>query len=627
MINGRNAATNRFELREPIRSFLKSLRDFAGSDACALYLIENSMDEREKLDNLRNRYQGTPESNEKEFKILKFVGVADDKSSGETFWNFNYSRRPNKYIVFTNRSSGEPIPGEGITGMAARLRRCFKFNESEIEQHPARVPNLKSRQDDIARRIHGKCKGLVAIPILENGVIFGVLRFDLYDKNDFNPNFLDFIRDCMKEKPDCQAPFFLNEIAYLLINQSSLEAEEKSYRTLYKGTSLLDSLKSLDDRTRNTVESEIHEIMELITHLFYVFQRHTYIGQQEIMKRVVYFTEDLGNKLSLKLPFADLLEKFKDQEKLMLYDIDNYRDHFMHQFHVFVLGFIIINTIGVDNIAEKLNSRKNKIAGFNRTEQLISGKAVLRMWAIVSFFHDICYLFQEYKTGIEHFIKETLNKKVSVSFDWTSALCDSSECSSGSNYATHLEKMARFFVSMKEETNNHKLLINYYEAILKHQDHGVFSALYALDFLLSDNKISSTSWEYEAYLSALAISMHNSSVFDGLGEGEEFAISFESFPLEYLLVYCDTLAEWGRDKRIDGSSLLRGPKLEMFTFDKDKKEFMGILNYEEGPHVSRQDIDSKINKIKNVFRSEEFRFKIRCKLSDDRDLVENFSRS
>lgn len=612
-----NKTSNRFELREPLRSFLKSLRDFSGSDACALYLIEDDMDDKEKFDNLEKRYRGTKEAKETKFKILKFIGVADDKPNGDAFWKFDYDRRPDKYVVFTERAKEEFIAGEGITGMTARRGQCFHFTESQIEQHPARSGNREVRQDDTARRIHAKCKSLVTIPIFNDDKIFGVIRFDLYEKDTFARSFLEYIK---KECKKARTPFFLNSITHLLINQSTLEAKDKSYRKLYKGTSLLDSLKTLSESSK--IDKDSREILELVTHLFYVFQRHTYIGHDEIMKRVLYFTSDLGTKLSLTLPFSELLDKFKDQEKLMLYDIDNYRDHFMHQFHVFVLGFVIINQIGVDYFVDKLNSRRTQISGFKDTDKLIDQKCVFRMWAIIAFFHDICYLFQEYKTGIEHFIKEILKKDVSVSFDWSNTLSDQS---GGSNYSAHLEKMSRFFVSLQGETNNHKLLTNYYEAILRHQDHGVFSALYALDYLLSINKTSSTAWEFEAYLSALSISMHNSCVFSGLGEGEEFEISFEAFPLEFLLVYCDTLAEWGRDKKIEGSSR-KCPKLESFIFDQRKKEFIGVLNYDEWPHVTRQFIDDKIKKIKHVFKSSDYKFRIRCKVSGDKDLVENFSR-
>ena len=48
----------RFEIREPIRSFLATVKNYFGYDACALYLIsvEETMHKNEKVEEFKKRF-------------------------------------------------------------------------------------------------------------------------------------------------------------------------------------------------------------------------------------------------------------------------------------------------------------------------------------------------------------------------------------------------------------------------------------------------------------------------------------------------------------------------------------------------------------------------------------------
>lgn len=618
---------NRFELREPLRSYLKTIRDLAGGDACALYLIEENMDEEEKRESFENRFGDVIEIEDgKEIKkdtiekcdVLKFIGVADDRKDNDSFWRFDYKDRPDKYIVVRD-STKDVIEGECITGMIARKKETLMIlNKDEIENHRSRK-GVKQK-GDTERRVHPPCLALFGIPIIKGDKIFGVLRIDLYEKKEFEKGFISTINsEAIKN-----SQFYLNRITQLIVDQSTKDASEQSYRKLYKGTKILEALKKLNKK--QSINSKNKAILKAIIHLFFVFQRHTYIGHEEILKRVLYFIEDLGGELGLILPFTTLLEQFKDQEKLMLYDIEEYRDHFMHQFHVFVLGYIILNHIGLDAVSTKINARLKKT---NIKDVKIEEINVLRIWTLIAFFHDICYLFQEYKVGIEKFIKDILKKDVPVNFEWHKVVQSPfNNKDDQPNYASYLQKLCDFFVSIEgKNTQQNQLLTNYYKAILSHQDHGVFSSLYLIENLIFMNKSIDTHVVAEAYLAGLSISLHNSIVFSGLEEGSEFEISFESFPLEFILIYCDILAEWGRERREKkGKELitLKGPELENFEYNESNFTFKGVLNYKEPPHFLRKDIDEIIKKRKSVFKAKIFKFQIECNFFDEPPLIEKF---
>jgi hypothetical protein len=191
----------------------------------------------------------------------------------------------------------------------------------------------------------------------------------------------------------------------------------------------------------------------------------------------------------------------------------------------------------------------------------------------MSFFHDVTYIIQEYNKGIGDFLNELLNIDFSILIDWSKMFSDEFK------YTHDLIKITNMFTSTKGNTNKHNLLSRYFQAIEFKQDHGVISALLLMKQLLRYNieeanerdtsagmKNAST---VEVYLAALAISMHTAYVFHELQEGSSTKLSFESFPLEFLLVYCDTAQEWGRKKKVDGGTI-DGPILRAITLEETR---------------------------------------------------------
>lgn len=632
---------NRFELREPLRSFISSMKNILNADACALYLMsDKEMDQSEKQKVFEKRFpKGTPNGVNKEdinkYEILKFIGVDDsyvDKNMNpKKHWNFDYKKRPSKYIIFTEDAHEDEIQGEGKTGKTARLKKVIYINDY-ISEYKSRSPQ---EDNDTNNGIHPVCKRILSIPIKNGFRVIGVLRFDIYEVE--NSEIKEFNNILLPEsiKPgDLEegSTFYLliNELCQQVIQISNMNSYEQSYRKLFNGEKIIESIKFVEPYI---VDSKIeygdppspeynknYKIYQLVEHLFFVFQRRTYIGYDEIMKRVMYFIKDIFDILEISDYYEVIkskLDDFRDHEQLMLYDTEKYRDHFMHQFHVFILGYVIINYIGIKVIKESINKRLKNTADFKNI--VIGADSVLRIWVFISFFHDITYIFEEYKDKIQTFIFDQLNSNIPVNINWGNMISEERE---GLTYMDCLENLLMFFESTNNvnKTNKENLFRNYIQSLHNNQDHGVLSALLLIQIFIPfiNNKINngddinlSNKKTAEIYLAALAISFHNKCVFSSLKENNDSdKLSFESFPLEFLLIYCDTAQEWGRKKEIDKKSYSAPILRSVLLAKEEKKKITCNLEYLTCQHPDDGKLKSYLNYKLSKFCSKESIFQI-----------------
>ena len=715
----------RFEIREPIRSFLLTVKKYFSYDACALYLISlpDSMHKNEKEEEFKKRFidgiiifeysekngenisankkgrikftgikgrddkrnssrkyrfivegkeivvekdnvimftdetrddkitkelveitfaeeKGEKQSpttiykaivcdaNDTPYKVLKFIGVEDsygDKKEKKQHWSYDYETRPNKYIVFDKIDEivGKEvlyIKGEGITAMVARRNFCVRMVENQIydknsdgsKNENSIGAKVRGKNDDTERGIHIKCKELIAIPIYDDisNEIKGVVRLDNYiDLKEGRNKVYDDIRELMSRVPDTieikgkeDLLRVINELCLQVIGVSLGITDIGSYDQLFQGKKMIDAVINIGNKVNLEIKGN-KKIYDLTKHLFFVFQRHTYIGYEEIMIRTMLYIKDVFKSVDME-KYYDLTEKklidFMDHEKLMLYSTEKYRDHFMHQFHVFVMGYIFINAIGIDEIKKRINKRLQNVEEYQEIE--IDDEGVLRIWVLIALFHDIAYIFQQYDKTMQKFISDNLLVDIPVHIDWGSIL---SSKKNKASYIDTITELTRFFVSQDENklTNKTELLKNYIQAIEDNQDHGVLSAILLINLYMKTiegNYIgdhgSTSKRIVEIYLAALAISMHNSCTYKTLKEDTNIGyICFESFPLEFLLMYCDTAQEWGRKKEVD-KVFYDAPVLESITVDiPNGKE----INKEPGI-ISNNEHDKGKNKITQI---------------------------
>jgi hypothetical protein len=263
--------------------------------------------------------------------------------------------------------------------------------------------------------------------------------------------------------------------------------------------------------------------------------------------------EDIGIPYSRFLSIFEpaLLHVFAEGEK----EGDKfYRDHYIHQFQVFLLGLYIIDKL-YDYFAKKCKNPE------------IS-------WLIASSFHDMAYPVQLYDDWSMRFFKDVFNVPIELAhIELRSNFVDQSFLSCMgylicSLYASHKGEIVKGnWIADKNE-----LVQFFYHAITKGKNHCILSSMSLLKMVQVTSfdekntirkKISNDQAKFDDILkdvfvpSALAIALHDKGVWQRLRK-ESLEddppkildnLEFEKDPLSFLLVFCDNIQEWGRPSK------------------------------------------------------------------------------
>lgn len=590
---------------------LETLREMLGADALFLWLL---YDERARADEhrrhrihenekrrlceafyrlLEEKQRGilctlmggkarTPEDMEKYLKgrysILKFVeAVTSEKDFKPIEFGYGEEKRPRKYVVLDDEVV-EDIPEdgkiteselskrgyvklEGITAHHTRTKESGLYTRTDLADRLGNVSlGLNHHRINIQRTTGGppvdRCERLCILPIMYQDEtrrerVIGVLKAEIYTPDvPFDAARIDKVRTVLP---------YLAEF----IIKSRIGVQALTYSALCKGGNLLDALIDVSGKEDDL---DIRDLLDRTTHLFHVFHRGTFIGWSEIAGRINHYVEEITP--ILKLRDTDLLgrfEKFQRYDELLLEDINQYREHFIHQFHTFVLGLILILQIGIDNFVTWTNDQleaRRTLTGepFRKLDK----RSVLRIWYLTSFYHDYAYILQKFDEGMAGFVKNVLQlKNFAVRNDWSQIFLDQPvaeakpENGAVRRFSQHLVNMASYFVckdskgrgTVAMRTSIAKLVDQIWNGILSRQDHGPLSALVLLDSVLREKDVKLNN-RHEAHMAALAIACHHEGVFRNVAVvgGEPF-LTLEGFPFLFLLVYCDTAQEWGRRKK------------------------------------------------------------------------------
>ena len=285
-------------------------------------------------------------------------------------------------------------------------------------------------------------------------------------------------------------------------------------------------------------------------------------GDEEISQCILDGVEKLSGNEFFDLPerFSNVFSKFQKHEGI-LYNLPYYRDHFLHMFHVFYLGYLILN--GWWN---------KKVSFFENLDE----NTVLKIWFIASIQHDIAYPVEKTESWVPSFPKEALDLDVEIRsmFDWSPIILV------GEN-GLYIEKITeRFITPLKNNLNNEEIFLKQVafrnwlnEQILEKHDHGVLSSLSILNFGWREEDL-----EY-VYDAALSVALHNYWKNPDITQGE---LAFSSYPLAFLLTYCDTAQEWGRAQAEPHNKNLRlvDTSVKFSKLEVNSAETIVVLSYE-----------------------------------------------
>jgi len=230
-----------------------------------------------------------------------------------------------------------------------------------------------------------------------------------------------------------------------------------------------------------------------------------------------------------------------------------YRDHYIHQFQVFLLGTYIIDKFY--DTFKKL--KKPEIS-----------------WLIAASFHDMAYPVQLYDGWVRGFFQKVFNVPIKLAqLELKSNFVDQSFLSCMGYLICSL------YLFHKDETvkgnwiaDKNELVQFFYQEITEGKNHCILSSMSLLKIVQDTNfnkkntikkKISHGKDKFEDILkevfvpSALAIALHDKEIWQKLRKESDKDnppkildnLEFEKDPLSFLLIFCDNVQEWGRPSK------------------------------------------------------------------------------
>lgn len=307
----------------------------------------------------------------------------------------------------------------------------------------------------------------------------------------------------------------------------------------------------------------------------------------------------------IQIPYSEFLKRY-EPALLHIFEERKYRDHYLHQFQVFLLGISII-----DAFFEK--NQKN--IEWTEGSELI--------WLIVSSFHDMTYPIQLYDNWSEDFFKEMFKtEKKFGALELKSRFIEENFLSCMNHiierlYDIHIKKLE------KEQDAigiKNKLVKHFFEKIAAEKNHGLLGGVALLKIVHNRKLCKKNRFEKYFVPSALAIFLHDIwSKDDKLRKDFLPHINFEDDPISFLLILCDSIQEWGRPSKSSKNKDIF--YLEEFTIiPPDVNIIIRIRNNTDDGTVKNK--QKELNDIKCFLLSSTVKFKITLQDKDGNSIGE-----
>ena len=247
-----------------------------------------------------------------------------------------------------------------------------------------------------------------------------------------------------------------------------------------------------------------------------------------------------------------------------------YRDHYLHQFQVFLLGLPIID----------------KFYDLYKTDAYPQPEV---SWLIAASFHDIAYPVQKFDYWSENFFKQVfkLNRNPSVLELKTNFIDEKFLACMGYLICELCCKHFKRDPDPHWADNEDDYVQFFYRKITEEKNHGIMSSISLLKMIqLKTNrkKIEKKLGDFESAVTkiilpgALAIALHDDRIWGGnlydpktkKVTKKKFmeSLTFNDDPLSFLLILCDSVHEWGRpSKSEDKAEENFGMKFYLKNFD------------------------------------------------------------
>lgn len=502
------------DLTQLLNGIVKDIPEIVGGGGCSVFLFEGERTEDGK----------------KKFILKASTSVKEDfKTLIGTFYHY-VEKEPG--VTAWVATTGKPIRVDNIND-PAELNKKRSAGDLKII-HPKRPCEI----DDVGP--------FLAAPIKDEDETIGVIRIPR--RKESKP-FEEIDEELLVAFAD-QLSLTIGNIKKKKTIDDIRKKRAKEFETKFS-TPLIDACKNV---SKVDYANEVKEFLDFP-------DKDEYLDTEIMNSLEVLWCDKYGKKYNFPL-----LGDFRGYEK-MLFELPRYRDHFIHQYQVFLLGTVII-----DGLYKRSEEKETKnFPDFYHESLNIKNKNDIVAdiaWLITSTFHDVAYPIQK--------SDELFNRFFDKFMDLGEQIVDRiglEKIISDRRYGKLIDQLCDFYFSLQNKKgpwkfdsspvtnisvdNNFRWAFQH--CLIKIRDHGVLGSL----ILLHQSEAGKEEYSTIIYPSALAIALHNKLLF-----GVYDDITFEKNPLAFLLRYCDLVQEWGRgEKDVPETPTLK--EIKVYYDDKD----------------------------------------------------------
>jgi len=292
--------------------------------------------------------------------------------------------------------------------------------------------------------------------------------------------------------------------------------------------------------------------------------------------------------------------KFISKSEELLLQI-GYREHFIHQFQVYLLGSIVLDRF----YRQLLATMEIPIDTPSRRDLDFS-------WLVASSLHDCCNILQGWRKIERKVYSKLLSIKVEKNGDGYIV---------SDKLHEEIRELAETICYNYDTQFSVDEIISTIKALADKGDHGILAGLSLVkrgkDYQMNFNHL----------LSASAVALHSEAFYNSMLTSEREtdcrprftlkpeevlknrmmlnSLSFEKNPISYLLISCDAMQEWGRPSLFRSAKGTRihyypnNPRLYFTLFSRDS---IGItLEYHKASRESPSNFKKRVVKAKNEF--------------------------
>lgn len=470
-------------------------------------------------------------------------------------------------------------------------RQVFDTGQPNRAKNKTEVNNAPCHDGRLYKKLHGikkdKCHSWYQFPFkwldakgkdLKIGVMKVENQLDSEKKILLDDAFPKEAQEILKLLANTIVPAI-----YWLVELKAMNEQSKKYGPMaaLHFTPDIDTIFSKDvleliKAIKRPRDNDLHKcIKKFIGHV----ERERSAYQCEYYNLTHNHVKEIADCLSFNEKITKYLEPLNDFQEI-LFQLPNYREHFIHQFNVFLIGYLILNTI-------------NKQQFKHFTDCLHNDKNVFQAWFLTSLMHDTGYPLG--KAG--HWSKKFLHKM----FDLKDSQAEQQTLNINELLASQLlqhgaidwllfiiDEIKRIFNLQENDVDELKqIALNQF---LTHLDEDIIAALLLVkagkDTKLDDTIVS---------ISATAIAIHSEPLQKFLKK-----IFFSMHPLAFLLCYCDNIQEQGRfriERKIGDDWRVRKTSIRV-----DNNCVKATLIYTKKPGKWDDDIFKKIKNLENIYK-------------------------